>query len=145
MVRLCFVPERELRLMKDSVVLCVDDDPGIRELYQAMLNRNGYEIIAVSDAYQALTVYQFAGNVDIAILDLEMPGMNGYELAERLKMLNPLLPIVMVSSTDPELEEMSPFVDAAIRKGVPIRNILDRIELLLAEREGLPTESRLPC
>ena len=145
MVRLFFVPERELRLMRDSVVLCVDDDPGIRELYQTMLSRNGYEAITVSDAYQALTVYRFAGNVDIAIVDLEMPGMNGYELAERLKMLDPALPIVMVSSSDPELEEMSPFVDAAIRKGVPIRNILDRIELLLAEDKDPPTETRLPC
>jgi len=131
--------------MKDPVVLCVDDDPGIRELYQAMLSQNGYEAIAVGNAYQALTVCQFSGNVDIVIVDLEMPGMNGYDLAERLKMLNPLLPIVMVSSNDPEMEEMSPFVDAALRKGVPIRDILDRIELLLAEREDPPAELRLPC
>jgi CheY-like chemotaxis protein len=134
-----------MRESRDSVVLCVDDDPGIRELYQAMFSRNGYEAIAVSDAYQALRVYQFAGNVDIAVVDLEMPGMNGYELAERLKTLNPSLPIVMVSSSDPEMEEMSPFVDAAIRKGVPIRNILDRIELLLAESADPPVEIRLPC
>ncbi len=131
--------------MRDFVVLCVDDDPGMRELYQAMLSRNGYEAIAVSDAFQALTVCQFTGNIDIVVVDLEMPGMNGYELAERLKTLNPLLPVVMVSSSDPELEEMSPFVDAAIRKGVPIRNILDRIELLLAEREDPPVELHLPC
>jgi len=131
--------------MRDPVVLCVDDDPGMRELYQEMLSRNGYEAITVDNGYHALTVCQFKGNLDLVIVDLEMPGMDGNELAERLKMLNPLLPIMMVSGTNPDFEQTSPYIDAAIMKGVPIRNILDRIGLLLAEREALPTEVRLPC
>ncbi len=131
--------------MKDPVVLCVDDDPGMRGLYEAMLGRNGYQVITVSNGYHALTAYQFSGDVDAVVLDCEMPGMNGYELAERLKELNPLLPIVMVSGTNPEMEEMSPFVDASIMKGVPIRNILDRIEMLLEERQQPPAHSQLPC
>jgi CheY-like chemotaxis protein len=121
--------------MSDPVVLCVDDDPGMRGLYEAMFGRNGYQAIVVSNGDHALTVYQFARNVDAVVLDREMPGMDGDELAERLKRLNPLLPILMVSGSNPEIEEMSPFVDASLAKGVPIRNILDRIELLLAERE----------
>lgn len=131
--------------MKDPVVLCVDDDPGMRDLYRAMLSHNGYEAIAVGNAYQALAVCQFSRNIDIAIVDLQMPGMNGYELAERLKALNPALPIVMVSSYDPEIEEMFPFIDAAIQKGVPIRNILNRIELLLAERDLSQPEDISPA
>lgn len=131
--------------MENRVVLCVDDDPGIRELYQAMLSRNGYEAITVGDGPQALTVCQFNGNVDLVIVDLEMPGMDGIELAEQLKMLNPLLPIMMVSGSNPAAEEISPYVDAAVMKGVPIRNILDRIGLLLAERENSPPEVEVPC
>jgi len=131
--------------MRDPVVLCVDDDPGMRELYQAMLNRNGYEAITVDNAYHALTVCQFKGNLDLVIVDLEMPGMDGNELAERLKMLNPLLPIMMVSGSNPETEELSPHIDAAVMKGVPIRNILDRIGLLLSERGTPPTRIQSPC
>ena len=130
--------------MPDPVVLCVDDDPGMRCLYEAMFGRSGYEVIVVSNGDHALTVYQFAKNVDAVILDREMPGMDGDELAERLKQLNPLLPILMVSGTNPELEEMSPFVDASLAKGVPIRNILDRVELLLAEREQPAEHVALP-
>ena len=130
--------------MPDPVVLCVDDDPGMRGLYEAMFGRNGYQVIVVSNGDHALTVYQFARNVDAVVLDREMPGMDGDELAERLKQLNPLLPILMVSGTNPEIEEMSPFVDAALAKGVPIRNILDRIELLLAEREMPSARVELP-
>jgi CheY-like chemotaxis protein len=130
--------------MKDPLVLCVDDDPGIRGLYEAVLTRNGYEVIAVSNGTHALTVYEFGAKVDAVVLDLEMPGMNGFELAERLKALNPLLPILMVSGSNPEEEKLSPYVDAAIGKGVPIRNILDRIETLIAERRD-PAQIPLPC
>jgi len=126
--------------MENRVVLCVDDDPGMRDLYQAMLSRNGYEAITVGNADHALAVCQFKRNVDLVIVDLEMPGMDGNELAEQLKMRNPLLPIMMVSGSNPEAEEISPYIDAVVMKGSPIRNILDRIGLLLAERENLPTE-----
>lgn len=128
--------------MENQIVLCVDDDPGIRELYHEMLSRNGYEAITVGDGSQALKVFQFRRDVDLAIVDLEMPGMDGNELAERLKMLNPLLPIMMVSGSNPSVEELSPYVDAAVMKGVPLRNILDRIGLLLAERDGSLAETR---
>jgi CheY-like chemotaxis protein len=131
--------------MKDPLVLCVDDDAGIRDLYEAVLNQNGYDVIAVSNASHALTVYEFGARVDAVVLDLEMPGMNGLELAERLKSLNPSLPILMVSGSNPELQEMCPYVDAALRKGVPIRNILDRIGNLIAERRDRSSKSQLPC
>ena len=129
--------------MENPVVLCVDDDPGMRELYAAMLSRNGYEAITVGNGHQALTVCQFNANVDLAIVDLEMPEMDGNELAERLKTLNPLLPIMMVSGSNPELEEISPYIDAAVMKGAPIRNLLDRIGMLLADRRGPAAESQL--
>jgi CheY-like chemotaxis protein len=131
--------------MKDPLVLCVDDDAGIRDLYEAVLSQNGYDVIAVSNASHALTVYEFGARVDAVVLDLEMPGMNGLELAERLKSLNPSLPILMVSGSNPEFQEMCPYVDAALRKGVPIRNILDRIGNLIAERRDRSSKSQLPC
>ena len=66
------------------------------------------------------------------ILDYEMPGMNGLELAAWLKQRQPSLPVMMISGSHPLLEDMTPFVDAALGKGVPLRNILDRLEVLLA-------------
>src|SRR5271167_2850934 len=119
--------------MKSLTVMCVDDNAAIRKLYGAVLGQSGYEVIAASSGRHALHVFESKENqIDAVILDYEMPGMNGLELAAWLKQRHPTLPVIMVSGSHPELEEMAPFVDAAMGKGVPLRNILDRLELLLA-------------
>jgi CheY-like chemotaxis protein len=121
--------------MKSPLVLCVDDDAGIREFYGSLLSREGYEVLSASTGSQALALVQSAkSTVDAAILDYELPGMNGFELAVRLKQHDPGLPILMISGCFPELEEMSPFVDAAMSKGVPIEHLLEGIDLLVADR-----------
>jgi CheY-like chemotaxis protein len=119
--------------MKCFTVLCVDDDAGIRELYGALLCRNGYEVIAARDGRHALHIFQSQEKeIDAVILDYEMPGMNGLELAAWLKQRQPRLPVIMISGSHPVFEEMVPFVDAAMGKGVPLRNILDRLQVLLS-------------
>jgi len=119
--------------MKSLTVMCVDDDAGIRELYGALLGQNGYEVIAASNGHHALHVFESKEKeIDAVILDYEMPGMNGLELATWLKQRDPTLPVIMVSGSHPELEQMIPFVDAAMGKGVPLRHILDRLQGLLA-------------
>lgn len=121
--------------MKSPLVLCVDDDKGIREFYGRLLTKEGYEVISAGTGPQALDLVQSAKiTVDAAILDYELPGMNGFELAVRLKLHDPALPILMISGCVPELDDMLPFVDAAMNKGVPIRHILEGIDLLIANR-----------
>jgi len=119
--------------MKCPTVLCVDDDAAIRALYEALLSRYGYEVLAAHSGHHALHVFHSKENeIDAVILDYEMPEMNGLELATRLKRHDPTLPVIMVSGSGHVLEDMVPFVDAAMTKGVPIRHIVDRLELLLA-------------
>ncbi len=118
--------------MKCPTVLCVDDDAGIRDLYGALLGQNGYEVIAASSGRHALRVFQDKeAEIDAVILDYEMPGMNGLELAARIKERNPSLPVMMISGSHHELEAMAPNVDTALGKGVPLQNILERLEVLL--------------
>lgn len=122
-------------LLKSRLVLCVDDDISIREFYGRLLSKEGYEVIFAGTGLQALDLVQSAKNpVDAAILDYELPGMNGFELAVRLKQHDPGLPILMISGCLPELEEMLPFVDAAMSKGVPVGDILEGIDLLVTRK-----------
>jgi CheY-like chemotaxis protein len=118
--------------MKTHTVMCVDDDAGIRELYGALLGQNGYQVIAATSGRHALHVFESKEKeIDAVILDYEMPGMNGLELAAWLKQRHPKLPVIMISGSDPEPQQMAPFVDVAMGKGVPLRHILDRLQVLL--------------
>jgi CheY-like chemotaxis protein len=119
------------------VVLCVDDAEEILGFYQDLLGNYGYAVMVAEDGTEALQLFQSGTpQIDAVILDYHMPGMTGLELAVLLKNLNPELPIVMVAGNSPRLEEMTPFVDAAIPKGVSISKIADEIELLLEERSA---------
>ena len=121
--------------LKSPLVLCVDDDPGIREFYGSLLMQEGYHVISAGTGAQALTLVQSRKKtVDAAILDYKLPGMNGFELAVRLKQHDPLLLILMISSAFPDPEDMIPFVDSALTKGVPVNEILGGIQLLLSSR-----------
>lgn len=122
-------------LLKSPLVLCVDDDDGMRKFYGTLLSKEGYEVMSAETGLQALDLLQSARSpVDAAILDYELPGMNGFELAVRLKQHDPGLPILMISGSLPELEEMLPFVDAALSKGVSVEHILEGIEQLVSSR-----------
>ena len=76
--------------MNRPTLLCVDDDPGIRQLYEAMLGTYGYEVLVAEGGHQALNLFRSkAKEIDAVISDYEMPGMNGAQLAAELKRYDP--------------------------------------------------------
>ncbi len=73
--------------LKDVTVLSVDDDQFMRQLVERLLNQLGVEkVMAVGDATQALDyLTSGASRVDVVLMDLNMPGMNGVEFVRRLR------------------------------------------------------------
>jgi adenylate cyclase len=88
--------------VKDKpVILVVDDQPQNIELLEAHLVPQGYEIVKAASGAEALG--NFAGNkIDLILLDVMMPEMNGYEVCKRVKrdLRNTFLPIVMLTALD---------------------------------------------
>jgi two-component system, NtrC family, response regulator AtoC len=78
-------------------VLIVDDEPGVRESLRMVL-KEGYEPIAVGSSGEALETLA-ATSVDVVLLDIVMPGMDGLQLLEELRVRFPNLPIVMLTAT----------------------------------------------
>ena len=78
-------------------VLIVDDEPGVRESLRMVL-KEGYEPIAVGSSGEALESLA-ATSVDVVLLDIVMPGMDGMQLLEELRVRFPNLPIVMLTAT----------------------------------------------
>jgi CheY-like chemotaxis protein len=77
-------------------ILIVDDEPNIAETLVLILGRAGYEAVAVSSAEEALVLVT-TWLPDEAILDVNLPGMHGIDLAVRLKTENPTMTITLLS------------------------------------------------
>jgi CheY-like chemotaxis protein len=79
-------------------ILFVDDDAAIRELMRRALQHHGFFVHAVPTAEVALMLLQEGIHFDLLITDIVMPGgMNGFELADRAKALQPRLNIIYLT------------------------------------------------
>lgn len=65
-------------------VLVVDDEQDIRELLKFYLNKEGYEVIEAANGEEALTIFENE-YIDLGIIDVMMPKMDGFELVESMK------------------------------------------------------------
>ena len=86
-------------LQKDSVlskILVVDDDPHIRELVRVFLRNEGFEVIEAVDGMEALSKLDSV-KVNLAVIDIMMPNMDGWELCQELKATFDL-PILMLTA-----------------------------------------------
>jgi len=79
-----------------SRILVVDDDLLVRQSMGRMLNFLGYEAKLAGNAEEALNLFK-KNRFDLVITDYAMPGMNGEELAETIKGLEPGQPVLMIS------------------------------------------------
>lgn len=84
-----------------DTVLVVDDDPTTLTLLQQVLQSDGYNVIAVGSGEEALLHFQTA-LPDLVLLDVMMPGIDGFATCERMRLLDPNhdVPIVMLTGAD---------------------------------------------
>ncbi|MBP1771760.1 MAG: domain S-box [Holophagaceae bacterium] len=86
-------------------ILLVDDDDLIRGTVPGMLEVLGHEVVAVSGGLEAIQRVQAGLIPDLVILDLSMPGMDGEETLNRLRLLHPDLPVLMATGYRDERQE----------------------------------------
>lgn len=81
-----------------ETVLVVDDEPMIRDLVKEILERQGYSVLTAASGVEAVSIYQQnAGRIGLVLLDMVMPHMNGREVFQRLRDINPGVRIVVSS------------------------------------------------
>ena len=119
-----------------ETVLVVDDEFSVLSLAHAMLRRYGYTVIGANSAAEALRLFKVWHDleVDLALVDIVMSEMDGFELAERLLKIRPGLPIVYISAyAENEQSIPSPAGDlpflakpfTAQQLGAKVRAVLD--------------------
>jgi CheY-like chemotaxis protein len=104
-------------------VLIVEDEVELRELMQVALERKGYEVIAVSDGRAALDAIPSIERLCLVLLDLLMPGMNGWEFVAQARTQPQLaeVPIIVHSSAT---NEAPAGATAVLRKPIKLERLL---------------------
>lgn len=115
-------------------ILVVEDEASIREMIALNLKMGGYEVQAAASAEEALTL---AGpgrpEFDVALLDIMLPGMNGFSLCEQLRREHAALGIIMLSAKTQEADKVSALsigADDYMTKPFSVSELLARIEAL---------------
>jgi DNA-binding NtrC family response regulator len=90
-------------------VLIVDDEEVLRDVLDAVLRREGFEVAMAASGEEALAVLDEDDNIDLVILDIMLPGISGIDTLRALRISNPSLPVIIItafSSIDGAIEAM---------------------------------------
>ena len=124
-----------------AAILVVEDDPIIRQTVEYALKRAGFEVHAVADGAQALgAASQY--HPDLVLLDLMLPGMDGYEIAERLRVDDKETAIIMVTALDTERDKVRGLdagADDYITKPFSMEELLARVRANLRRTKAKET------
>jgi DNA-binding response OmpR family regulator len=120
------------------VVLIADDDPDILELVSLTLERDGYDVAQARNGEEALRIAA-ERRLHLAVLDLMMPGIDGYEVTRRLRANDPdgTLPVLILSAFAEDRQAalaLAAGADAYMRKPFSPRELLAAAGSLILQR-----------
>src|SRR5450759_1666317 len=141
-----------------SKILVVDDNPELQDLIRSALAHKGYDVLTADDALQGLELIA-AEKIDLALLDVMMPGMDGLTMLSQLREHNENLRVIIMSALNTpetaisalrdqacdflskpfEMQQLLSAVESALELNPPDTNI----EVLSARPEWI--ELRVPC
>ena len=115
-------------------ILIVEDESAIREFEAINLKRVGYETEEAASGEEALEIYDSApGTFDIALLDVMMPGMDGFALCKELRQRSSSIGIIMLTAKSQEMDKISGLMlgaDDDITKPFSPTELLARVDSL---------------
>jgi CheY-like chemotaxis protein len=124
--------------VESPMILVVDDDEHLRELHDQLLTAAGYTVVLASSGPEALEAAQNEA-VDLVLLDLAMPGMDGIEAMARMLDANRQLPVIIYTAYSTYRDDFQTWTAEAY-----VTKESSRAELLKAIREALEKRGR-PC
>jgi two-component system KDP operon response regulator KdpE len=116
----------------EPVVLIVDDEKPIRDFVQKNLDVRGFRVIVASNGVDALDIFN-SKNIDLVILDIMMPHLNGLETTRRIRQISKV-PIIILSALGEELDKIQAFdlgADDYLTKPFGVGELLARVKAVL--------------
>lgn len=131
------VPNAAVLPRSHETVLLVEDEEGVRRVVRRTLERVGYTVLEASDGESGLTVVgEYAGQIDVVVTDLMMPGMNGRTFADAVSALHSGLKVMFISGYADETVNQRGMMDAThayLQKPFTGAQLLKAIRELLQE------------
>jgi len=93
--------------MPSYTILVAEDDAAIRDLVAHHLEREGFAVTCVADGHAALR--RARGGADLVVLDVGLPGVDGYDVARTLRREERTVPIVMITARSDEIDRVLGF------------------------------------
>jgi DNA-binding response OmpR family regulator len=119
--------------MENTSILLVDDESRIADTLSLGLIENGYNTAVAYDGEMGYNMFR-QGDFDLLVLDINLPGLNGYELCKRIRVENSRIPIIMLtalSTLEDKIEGYDAGADDYIVKPFEFRELMMKIRVLL--------------
>ena len=127
-------------------ILIVDDEPDIREILRYNLEKEGFAITEAVDGNDALD--KLSKDLDLAILDIMMPGKDGYDVCRKIREQGNTLPIVFLTAMDREFDELKGLevgADDYVRKPFSPKMLIARINAIFRRIEQINSKGTSIC
>ena len=127
-------------------ILIVDDEPDIREILRYNLEKEGFAITEAVDGNDALD--KLSKDLDLAILDIMMPGKDGYDVCRKIREQGNTLPIVFLTAMDREFDEVRGLEvggDDYVRKPFSPKMLIARINAIFRRIDQINSKGTSIC
>jgi DNA-binding response OmpR family regulator len=116
-----------------KIILIVDDDAAVRESLARVLMSEDFAVVVAGEGNEAIARAR-EDNPHLLLLDINMPGLDGWQVYEMLSRAKPFLPVIIITAQPHEFPLASSFgVDALMEKPLNFPLLISTIKLLLAE------------
>ena len=127
----------DLRKAKETVFL-IDDDDMIADVSELILKNSGYDVVIAKSGKEAIEVYkENHSRIDMVILDMILPDMDGGDTYDRLKEINPGIKVLLASGYDIDYQGsdiMERGCDGFIQKPFNMNELLEKIRGILTSK-----------
>ena len=120
-------------------ILIVDDEELIRNVIKTYCLNEGYKVIEAENGIKAVDAVSENANIDLIILDIMMPKMDGFEALKKIKEIKDI-PVIMLSARKEEIDKLSSFnlgVDDYVTKPFSPKELMARVKAILKRSEKI--------
>lgn len=131
--------------MENIKILVVDDESRMRKLVKDFLVKKDYKVVEAGDGVEALDIFYEQKDISLIILDVMMPGLDGWEVCKEIRESSKV-PIIMLTAKGEERDELNGFnlgADEYISKPFSPKILVARVEALLRRSNMISEEDKI--